>query len=122
MIRRPPSNVVALFPKKQRGGGGGGRLTSDLYEAEKRAQRAGTIAIDAYTMTGSSFYAVRKSLDAAKAYGEVADLFEQAGRPKRAKLFRATRSGFLAEAKFFYAQLRRQGRDEQRAKPTSGPR
>ena len=80
----------------------------------KRAQRAGTIAIDAYTKTRSSFYAIRKNLDAAKAYAEVADLFEQAGRSKRAKLLRMTSRGFLAEAKFFYAQLRRQGRDAKR--------
>ena len=111
MARKPklPSNVIPLFPTKRRGGGG--PLSKTLYEAEKRAQRAGSIAIDAYTMTGSSFYAVRKALDAAKSYSDVADLFVKAGRAKRAKLFRATSRGFIAEAKFFYAQLRRQGRD-----------
>lgn len=132
MARRskPPgrSNVIPLFPKngrvhKQptdtrtgRRTGQPSRLPAEIIEAKRRAERAGEIAIDAYHASRSSFYAIRKNLEAAEAYARVAILLEEAGRVKRAKFFRETSVGFLAEAKFYYAQLRRQGRDAPRTR------
>lgn len=109
MARRskPPSNVIPISRKRKRAG----PLPAPLDLALKRAKHAGEKAIDAYTETRSSFFAVRANLEAAQRYIEAAILFIESGRDKRAKRLIKTAYGFAQEAQFFRTQLRRVGRD-----------